>query len=254
MDIEELNKTQIILLTLLVSFVTSIATGIVTVTLLDQAPPAVTQTIHKVVEKTVETVVPAKTTETKVVETQVIVREEENIADAVSGIEDSILRFQIGDMIKGTTKFTAISLGGDTFVMPLVKDFESKDYSLGEDKKIHIEKISDTDNLTFITASTTKSFKPIEIKDIKVSLGQNIIVVRTSPKLKVFKGIISSLNVENDEDGNSNLVGIETDMETLKGDLILDMKGDLIAFSVGTDWLLPAPDIKYPIDKLKSGN
>ena len=58
MDIEHLNRTQIILLTLLVSFVTSIATGIVTVTLLAQAPQGVTQTINRVVERTVERVVP----------------------------------------------------------------------------------------------------------------------------------------------------------------------------------------------------
>ena len=35
---EHLNKQQLILLTLLISFVTSIATGIVTVSLMDQAP------------------------------------------------------------------------------------------------------------------------------------------------------------------------------------------------------------------------
>ena len=34
MDLEKLNKSQIVLLTLLVSFVTSIATGIVTVALM----------------------------------------------------------------------------------------------------------------------------------------------------------------------------------------------------------------------------
>lgn len=48
---EGLTKTQIILLALLVSFVTSLVTGIVTVTLINQAPPAMTQAIYKVIEK-----------------------------------------------------------------------------------------------------------------------------------------------------------------------------------------------------------
>ena len=61
-----LDNKQIILLTLLVSFVTSIATGIVTVTLLEQVPKGVTQTINRVVEKTVETIIP---------ETKTVVRE-----------------------------------------------------------------------------------------------------------------------------------------------------------------------------------
>ncbi|MBI2628022.1 MAG: trypsin-like peptidase domain-containing protein [Candidatus Niyogibacteria bacterium] len=51
MDLEKLSKFQIVLLTLLVSFMTSLVTGIVTVTLVNQAPPAMTQTIHKVIEK-----------------------------------------------------------------------------------------------------------------------------------------------------------------------------------------------------------
>ncbi|RJQ31512.1 PDZ domain-containing protein [Candidatus Parcubacteria bacterium] len=48
---ENLTRTQIVLLVLLVSFVTSLATGIVTVTLVNQAPPPVTNTINRVVEK-----------------------------------------------------------------------------------------------------------------------------------------------------------------------------------------------------------
>ncbi len=90
---EELNKNQIVLLTLLVSFITSIATGIVTVTLMDQAPPAVTQTINRIVERTVEKVVPKETQVSTVIkEVPVIVTEEELIVKATNQGAKALVR------------------------------------------------------------------------------------------------------------------------------------------------------------------
>lgn len=95
MDIERLTKNQIVLLTLLVSFVTSIATGIVTVTLLDQAPPAVTQTINRVVERTIERVVPDKSQNASVVTTKevtIVVKENDLITESIEKNSASVVR------------------------------------------------------------------------------------------------------------------------------------------------------------------
>jgi len=115
MDLEKLNKTQIVLLVLLVSFVTSIATGIVTVTLMDQAPPAITHTINRVVEHTVEKVVPAKSQGAATVKT-VIVKEESLVADAIQKNSGNIAEIFI---LKVPTSAT-------------VKTDENKELSLGE--------------------------------------------------------------------------------------------------------------------------
>jgi len=64
MDIKELNKKQLILLTLLITFVVSIATGIVTVTLMQQMPKAATQTINNVIQRTIEKVTTVQATTT----------------------------------------------------------------------------------------------------------------------------------------------------------------------------------------------
>jgi hypothetical protein len=65
MEIQELNKKQLVLLTLLVTFVVSIATGIVTVSLMQKAPKNVPQLVNNVIERTIEKVTLQETTNTE---------------------------------------------------------------------------------------------------------------------------------------------------------------------------------------------
>ena len=89
---DDLNKNQIILLTLLISFVTSIATGIVTVTLMDEAAPGITQTINRVVERTIERVVPGEASVATVIrEVPVITTDQELVVGVVAAASPAVV-------------------------------------------------------------------------------------------------------------------------------------------------------------------
>ncbi len=80
MDMKELNKSQLILLAILLSFVTSIATGITTVTLMQQAPVTFTAPVNRVIQQTVEKI---QQVEGKTVTQTVVVKEEDLVVDAL---------------------------------------------------------------------------------------------------------------------------------------------------------------------------
>lgn len=87
MNIEDLSKTQLLLLTILVNFITAIATAVMTVSLLDQAPPTITQTVNRIVERTVETAsqtpLPAIPGITPPAKETIIIRDEDLLAAAI---------------------------------------------------------------------------------------------------------------------------------------------------------------------------
>lgn len=87
MDIKDLNNSQLLLLAILLSFITSIATGIAVVTLMEQAPDSVIVPINRIVKQTVEKIqqVEGKTT----VQT-VIVKEEDLVVDALAKNKSSL--------------------------------------------------------------------------------------------------------------------------------------------------------------------
>jgi hypothetical protein len=81
MDIKDLNKSQLLLLAVLLSFVTSIATGITTVTLMQQAPSSITTPVNRVIRQTIEKI---EQVEGKTVTQTVVVKEEDLVVDAVA--------------------------------------------------------------------------------------------------------------------------------------------------------------------------
>src|ERR1700689_4033409 len=102
MDMEKLNKSQIVLLGILVSFVTSIATGIVTVSLMQQAPPSVAETVNRVIEQTIETVASstsqAQPAASVVTQQKTVVVDDSNlIAQAVKQVSPSVVRIYATD-------------------------------------------------------------------------------------------------------------------------------------------------------------
>ena len=111
---EDLNKNQIVLLTLLVSFVTSIATGIITTSLLQQAPVEVVRNINSIVEKTIEKVTPATVTTTSPAGTKevttIIVKEEDVIIDSINKNIKSIARIEEKETLLGFSSFYGIGL------------------------------------------------------------------------------------------------------------------------------------------------
>lgn len=209
MNIEKLTKMQIVMLTLLVSFVTSIATGIVTVTLMDQAPPVITQTLNRVVERTVERVVPGESQTATVIEkeTTVVVKEEDLIIASIDKNLKSIVRIYevLEEGVKGKLSGLGVIIFRDGLIATdssvvnndmsyIVETAQGKTYSVN----ITGEKESDT--LKFLMINVPKETEEeMVFPTAKLSngnmfkLGQTVLSLTGEEKTEVAIGIISGL-------------------------------------------------------------
>ena len=83
----DVSKQQLILLALLVSFVTSLATGIITVSLMDKTPDGVPATVSQVIEKTIQQIVPQDAAVTTAQDGM-----HDQVAAAVQKVSNSVLK------------------------------------------------------------------------------------------------------------------------------------------------------------------
>lgn len=243
---EELNKTQTILLCLLVSFVTSIGTGIITVSLLQEAPQSVTQTINRVVERTVEKVVPQSTGSAPTKEVTVVVKEEDLVIDAIGKNSKSIARI-VQNGAQGENVFAAIGLviSTDGKMISDKKNFiAGNSYTAtffdGKSFPIKIETLSEKTDAVLLSvvkdASVQYTFNPaVTANSDVVQLGQSIIAIGGKTSSAVTIGRITGVQVEAPSSANATstrLINvIETDAppkENAAGTLLVNLNGEIV--------------------------
>ncbi len=254
----DLNAQQIVLLTLLVSFVTSIATGITTVSLLEQTPEPVNQTINRIVEKTIERVVPdsisnnpapSKNNGKEIV--TVVVNQEDLTVDAVQKNSKSLARIYLKD-------------GRDKVYNSLGVVVNNKGVVLVDSSKIYVGaryyiKYSDKEFEAQITYRDNRSpyvllspkdlpvdatFSPAKFADSQnIKLAQTVISLSGSNSNTVSTGIISGIYTDKgaivadqaDKPVDQiSLIATSIDAQNiLNGSMLLNLQGEIIGLKMG---------------------
>ena len=259
MDLEELTTTQIVLLVLLVSFVTSIATGIVTVSLLAQAPPAVTQTVNRVVERTVETIVP-KDSGTQVIttkETTVVVKEDDLITDSIASSLSKTGRVFADTATSSAIVGLAAAVGPGTLITD--RTISDGEHLVAMGNALHLFIVTDRFNeigiaiLSLVSTSTNLSntFKVGDTQAVK--LGQTAVALTSVTQEKVAIGAVTSKQPFGEVTGKSGVPmsvrTIDTNIITslVPGVPLVNVFGDLVGISTqslsGTGSFISASDV-----------
>ncbi len=225
MDLEHLNKSQLILLTVLVSFVTSIAGTIIGVAMLEEAPPVIAQTVNRVVERTVERVVPSgqPAAVNTVTEKTVIVKESDAIAQAVTAANASIVRLYTGGKdAEGKDIDVFLGLGivfkddgtilTDSATLPAGSIFVAR--ADGQRATATRAQSDEATGLALLQAATTTvdgqplSWSPVKVAHSDSALGKSVVAISGKISTRIGDGIVTAL-----PEGDSKLF-VETNIPT----------------------------------------
>lgn len=244
MDIEQLSKSQIMLLTLLVSFVTSIATGIVTVSLMDQAPPVVAQTVNRIVEHTVETVAPppkegqsAATVLTQ--EKTVVVNESEQVASAVAKITPSVVRLSAG--ADGSSSFAGLGVvlsSSGLIAADAAAIGENADATVtlsdGTTVRAFVVHRDTAHDIAILQAATSSdssvTWTPAGLSAEAPSLGKAVVLMAGKADPRISDGLVTAL--PKGDAGDLLETNLSRD-DILPGSPIIDVDGSVVGMSTG---------------------
>lgn len=246
MNMGDLNNTQLVLLVLFVSFITSIATGIVTVSLLSEAPLPVTQTINRVVERTVERVVPGRTTTTLVREVPTVISDDDFLNKTIAAAFPAIVKI-IDDSASKTTNGFLISADGVIITTAAAIEDRSVPYfAVFPDKErrpasvLAVNTAADFAVLKLGGAKEGERFPFIALEGKQISLGQKVVASGADGHDSIALGVITELKTAvasgtptvhlSFSDGKPSL---GSPVLTIRGGLVGMWKGDgeLVFFS-----------------------
>lgn len=243
MDIEHLSKSQIVLLTLLVSFITSIATGIVTVSLMDQAPPAIAQTVNRVIERTVEKV--SSSGQAAAVVTQqktVVVKESDLVAQAVEHATPSLVRIYSG--VSADSLFLGFAvvldkagmLAGDAYAIDAGDAFV--ELSDGTRVRAFVQSRDAGSGVVYFRTATTTvddksvSWSPITLSTSHAVLGESVVALSGRTIARIADGIITALVPG--KNGTPQIIDTNVALESIvSGSPLIDTDGSLVGISTG---------------------
>ncbi|MES2470716.1 MAG: hypothetical protein V4526_00560 [Patescibacteria group bacterium] len=206
---ENLTKQQIILLALFVSFVSSIATGVVTVSLMDQSSQGVVQTITRVVERGID-----KTgSDTKADAKQPEQQATENDTASVSSATAKALRSTVKIYRKVSGIDTAFYVGLGAVISKdgiVVTDrynmvAQGRYVVVHNEREFPVEQISNTgnDGLAYLKTGSAENgsrlIMPASFAHINtLKLGQNVIMIQSGQNIAVKEGMIEAINTKSD--------------------------------------------------------
>jgi hypothetical protein len=258
---DELNKNQLILLTLLVSFVTSIATGIITTSLLQEAPPSVTQIINRVVERTIEQVVTNPETGEKVREVTVVVKEEDQVVEAISKNSPGVARITGDALVNGVNVFYGMGflISKDGIVVSAKTDNinTASTYTAvfgdGARHTLRVAGVDDATNLVFFSvvndAKAPLKTAPLILSSSELQLGQTVITLDGQEKNAVSIGRVTSVNRVSEN--NKVVTSIETDINVppvIVGAPLINLTEEIVGIRTV---LNPTGQIFIPINVIK---
>ncbi|TSC69610.1 MAG: hypothetical protein G01um101456_97 [Parcubacteria group bacterium Gr01-1014_56] len=252
MNLEQLTKHQIVLLMLLISFVTSIATGIVTVSLLGQTP-SVTRVVNQIVERTVEKVVPSAQSAAAVTTTEktVVVKDDDLAAQSIAKVQKSMVRITLPGSDFLVARGVIIAADGTTLT-----DRSALEASLGSSFEAILssgERVAATPRSGAATSSailildlavgTSTGFAPATLADSKkLVLGQSVIRIGGKGADTVGAGVVATLPGRDTPEFIAASVSSAT-----PGSVLITIFGDIIGLATGQSMIEGSEFYSIPV-------